>query len=78
MKRGRPPACIHCGSSDSISKGLSTRRLLGLCARLERGNDFKRALQVCVLNKIPPEDVKVVQETFDHHLGPIGQQQGAA
>ena len=40
-----------------------------MCARLERGNDFQRALTVCVLNKVPPEDVKVIRETFDHHVG---------
>ena len=30
MKRGRPPACIHCGSSDSICKGLRRTKLLGI------------------------------------------------
>lgn len=65
-------------AEEQLTTVVSTRRLLALCARLERGNDFKRALQVCVLNKVPPEDVKVIQETFDHHLGTMGQQQSAA
>jgi len=65
-------------TEEQLTTVVSTRRLLALCARLERGNDLKRALQVCVLNKVPPEDVKVIQETFDHHIGPIAQQQGVA
>ena len=52
---------------------VTTRRLLALCTRLTRGNDFQRALAVCVLNKAPQEDAKVIQETFDHHLGPLAQ-----
>ena len=35
-------------------------------------NDFPRALQVCVLNKVPAEDKRVIEETFDHHVGPLG------
>jgi len=50
----------------------TTRRLLAMCARLERGSDFRRALAVCVLNKVPPEDRKVIGETFDHHVGGKG------
>lgn len=65
-------------AEEQLTTVISTRRLLALCARLERGNEFKRALHVCVLNKVPPEDVKVIQETFDHHLGPMGQPQAAA
>lgn len=65
-------------AEEQLTTVISTRRLLALCARLERGNEFKRALMVCVLNKVPPEDVKVIQETFDHHLGPMGQPQTAA
>jgi cobaltochelatase CobS len=61
-------------AEEQLTTVVSTRRLLALCARLERGNEFKRALTVCVLNKVPPEDVKVIQETFDHHLGPMAQQ----
>jgi len=45
---------------------------LALCARLERGNDSQRAMAVCVLNKVPEEDRKVIAETFDHHVGPLG------
>ena len=65
-------------AEEQLTTVISTRRLLALCARLKRGNDFIRALNVCVLNKVPPEDVKVIQETFDHHLGPMGQPQAAA
>jgi len=65
-------------AEEQLTTVVSTRRLLALCARLERGNDFTRALTVCVLNKVPAEDVKVIQETFDHHLGPMAQQQPAA
>ena len=53
---------------------ITTRLLLALCTLLERGNDWPRALAVCVLNKVPQEDVKVIHETFDHHLGPMAQQ----
>jgi len=56
---------------DQLTTVVTTRRLLALCARLERGNDFERALQVCVLNKAPSEDAKVLTETFDHHVGPL-------
>ena len=52
--------------------------MLAMCARLARGNDFQRALTVCVLNKVPPEDVKVIRETFDHHLGSVAQPQRGA
>ena len=48
----------------------------GPVRRLERGNEFPRALQVCVLNKVPAEDRKVIQETFEHHVGPNGAGQG--
>ena len=51
----------------------TSRRPLALCARLERGNEFPRAPQVCVLNKVPQEDVRVIRETFEHHVGPLGQ-----
>jgi hypothetical protein len=50
---------------------ITTRRLLAMCARLARGNDFQRALTVCVLNKAPEEDRKIIAETFDHHVGPL-------
>lgn len=63
-------------AEEQLTAALSTRRLLAMCARLERGNDFQRALTVCVLNKVPPEDVKVFRETFDHHVGPLAQQKG--
>jgi len=56
-------------AAEELTTVITTRRLLALCARLERGNDIPRALAVCVLNKSPQEDVKVIQETFDHHLG---------
>ena len=59
-------------AEEQLTTGLTTRRLLALCARLERGNEFPRALQVCVLNKVPTEDRKVIEETFDHHVGPLG------
>lgn len=58
-------------ANEELTTVLTTRRLLALCARLERGNEFPRALQVCVLNKVPAEDRKVIQETFDHHVGPL-------
>jgi hypothetical protein len=38
---------------------------------VERGNELPRALSVCVLNKVPQEDRKVIQETFEHHVGPM-------
>ena len=60
-------------AAEELTSVITTRRLLALCARLERGNDLPRALAVCVLNKSPQEDVKVIRETFDHHLGPLGQ-----
>jgi hypothetical protein len=58
-------------AEEQLTTVITTRRLLALCARLERGNAFPRALQVCVLNKVPTEDQKVIQETFDHHVGPM-------
>ena len=61
-----------------IHWGAFRLRLLALCARLERGNEFPRALQVCVLNKVPDEDRKVIAETFDHHVGPLGQVKASA
>ncbi|HOW73762.1 MAG TPA: AAA family ATPase [Phycisphaerae bacterium] len=60
-------------ANEELTTVLTTRRLLALCARLERGNEFPQALQVCVLNKVPPEDRKVIGETFEHHVGPLGQ-----
>ena len=58
-------------AAEELTSVITTRRLLALCTRLERGNDLPRALAVCVLNKVPQEDATVVRETFDHHLGPI-------
>jgi cobaltochelatase CobS len=58
-------------AEEQLTTVMTTRRLLALCARLSRGNDFARALQVCVLNKVPPEDTTVIRETFDHHVGPM-------
>ena len=60
-------------AAEELTTVVTTRRLLALCARLERGNDFPRALGVCVLNKVPDEDQKVIGETFDHHVGPLAQ-----
>jgi hypothetical protein len=60
-------------AEEQLTTVLTTRRLLALCARLERGNDFQRALNVCVLNKVPAEDQKVIAETFEHHVGPLWQ-----
>jgi hypothetical protein len=60
-----------CHAEEALTSVITTRRLLALCARLERGNAVQRALGVCVLNKAPGEDVKVIRETFDHHLGPM-------
>jgi hypothetical protein len=40
-------------------------------ARLARGNDSPRAISACILNKVPQEDVKVIQETFNHHVKPM-------
>jgi len=65
-------------AEEQLTTAISTRRLLAMCARLERGNDFQRALTVCVLNKVPSEDVKVIRETFDHHVGAVAQSQGEA
>ena len=65
-------------AEEQLTTAISTRRLLAMCARIERGNDFQRALTVCVLNKVPPEDVKVIRETFDHHVGTAAQPQGGA
>lgn len=62
-------------AAEQLTSVVSTRRLLALCARLERGNELPRALEVCVLNKVPPEDVKVIGETFDHHLGSLTNQE---
>lgn len=60
-------------AQEQLTTVLTTRRLLALCARLERGNEFPRALQVCVLNKVPAEDSRVMRETFEHHVGPLDQ-----
>ena len=57
-------------AAEQLTTVVTTGRLLALCARLERGNDFQRALTVCVLNEAPQEDVKVIHETFDHPVGP--------
>ena len=40
---------------------------------MERGNEFSRALQVCVLNKVPRGDSHVIRKAFEHHVGPMGQ-----
>ncbi len=66
-------------AAEELTSVITTRRLLALCARLERGNEMPRALAVCVLNKVPQEDTTVVRETFDHHLGPLakGEQKSA-
>lgn len=58
----------------NVSTVLSTRRVLSLCCRLERGNGCAQALRVCVLNKMPPEDVGVAIEVFERCTGlPCGQ-----
>jgi len=57
-------------AAEELTTTVTTRRLLALCARLARRNEFDRALQVCVLNKMPAEDAKVIRETFDHHVDP--------
>ncbi|MCB9852801.1 MAG: AAA family ATPase [Phycisphaerales bacterium] len=59
-------------AEEQLTTTITTRRLLALCARLARGNEFPRALQTTILNKVPPEDRKVIAETFDHHVGPTG------
>lgn len=59
-------------AQEELTTVITTRRLLALCARLARGNDFPRALTACILTKVPQEDVKVIQETFDHHVGSMG------
>jgi cobaltochelatase CobS len=56
-------------AEEQLTTVVTTRRLLALCARLERGNEFPRALAVCVLNKVPAEDSRVIRETFEHHVG---------
>ena len=53
-------------ANEELTTVLTTRRLLALCARLERGNDFQRALQVCVLNKAPSEDSRVMRCPTSH------------
>lgn len=58
-------------AEEQLTTTITTRRLLALCARLSRGNDFPRALQTTLLNKVPPEDRKVIAEAFDHHVGPL-------
>ena len=58
-------------AAEELTSVVTTRRLLALCVRLERGNEFHRALEVCVINKAPTEDAKVIEETFDHHVGPL-------
>lgn len=58
-------------AEEQLTTTVTTRRLLALCARLERGNDFQRALHTTLLNKVPPEDRKVIAEAFDHHVGPL-------
>ncbi len=60
-------------AEEQLTTVVTTRRLLAPCARLVRGNAFDRALTVCVLNKAPQEDAKVLKETFEHHVGPLGQ-----
>jgi hypothetical protein len=65
-------------AQEKLTTVVTTRRLLALCARLSRGNDFPRALSACILNKVPPEDRKVIGETFDHHVGPMGKKAGGA
>lgn len=57
-------------AEEQLTTTVTTRRLLALCARLARGNDLPRALQTTLLNKVPPEDRKVIAETIDHHVGP--------
>ena len=37
-----------------------------------------RALSYCSLTKVPHKDVKVIPETFDHHVEPMGKAQGGA
>ncbi|NLX23214.1 MAG: hypothetical protein GXY55_16305 [Phycisphaerae bacterium] len=59
-------------AEEQLATVLTTRRLLTLCARLQRGNAFPRALEVCVLSKAPAEDRKDIAETFEHHVGPLG------
>ncbi len=58
-------------AQEELTTVITTRRLLALCARLARGNDFPRALSACILNKVPPEDRKVIDETFDHDVRPM-------
>lgn len=58
-------------AEEQLTTVMTTRRLLSLSARLGRGNPFNRALEVCVLNKVPPEDRRVIRETFEHHVGPL-------
>jgi hypothetical protein len=65
-------------AQEELTTVITTRRLLALCATLARGSDFPRALTACILNKVPQEDVKVIQETFDHHVGPMGKGKGAS
>ncbi len=58
-------------AAEQLTTVVTTRRSLALCARLSRGNAFAHALTVCVLNKAPAEDRKVIADTFDHHVGPF-------
>ena len=63
LKGGRAHA------QEELAIVITARRLLALCARLARGNDFPRVLWACILNKVPPEDRKATGETFDHDVG---------
>ena len=58
-------------AEEQLTTTVTTRRLLALYARLERGNEFQRALQTTLINKVPPEDRKVIAEAFNHHVGSL-------
>jgi cobaltochelatase CobS len=58
-------------AEEQLTTTVTTRRLLALCARLARGNEFQRALETTLLNKVPQEDRRVIAEAFDHHVGPM-------
>ena len=65
-------------AQEELTTVITTRQLLALRARLSRGNDFPRALMVCILNTVPQEDVKVIQQTFDIMSGRWGSSSAAS
>ena len=82
MKRGRPPACIHCGSSDSICKGLRRTKQLGIrqirqckkCGRkfTPRHQQFVDAGATETNNQQGPDKLKQTAEIVSQNLPDTG------